>query len=46
MIREVIEGSKGRQLVYVAPEGDVIIAVDWAQACTSIAQRACTKETL
>jgi tRNA A-37 threonylcarbamoyl transferase component Bud32 len=31
--REVIKGSRGRQLVYVAPDGDVIMDVDWQGLC-------------
>lgn len=42
--REVIKGSRGRRLVYVAPEGDVIRDVDWAGLCGPDAQLALTKE--
>jgi tRNA A-37 threonylcarbamoyl transferase component Bud32 len=31
--KRVIKGSGGRQLVYVAPHGDVIMDVDWEQLC-------------
>ncbi len=31
--RGVIKGSRGRQLVYVAPDGDVIRDVDWPGLC-------------
>ena len=33
IIRNVVRGSKGRELVYVAPQGDVIMDVDWEQSC-------------
>lgn len=33
IIKEVIKGSRGRQLVYVAPHGDVIMDVDWEGLC-------------
>jgi hypothetical protein len=32
-MREVIKGSRGRRLVYVAPEGNVIRDVDWKGLC-------------
>ena len=44
IMREVIKGSRDRQLVYVAPDGDVIRDVDWEGFCRSDAQRALTKE--
>ncbi|MCJ7548005.1 MAG: hypothetical protein MUP30_14525 [Deltaproteobacteria bacterium] len=42
--RAVIKGSKGRQLVYVAPDGDVIRDVDWEGLCGSDLQVALPKE--
>jgi tRNA A-37 threonylcarbamoyl transferase component Bud32 len=33
IIKEVIKGSKGRKLVYVAPDGAVIRDVDWEGLC-------------
>jgi tRNA A-37 threonylcarbamoyl transferase component Bud32 len=33
IMREVIKGSRGRRLVYVAPDGDVIMDVDWQGLC-------------
>jgi tRNA A-37 threonylcarbamoyl transferase component Bud32 len=33
IIRSVVRGSKGRELVYVTPQGDVIMDVDWEQSC-------------
>jgi tRNA A-37 threonylcarbamoyl transferase component Bud32 len=33
IMREVIKGSRGRRLVYVAPEGNVIRDVDWEGLC-------------
>jgi phosphomevalonate kinase len=44
LARGVIEKSKGRQLVYVAPHGDVIMDVDWEGLCGPDAQLALTKE--
>jgi tRNA A-37 threonylcarbamoyl transferase component Bud32 len=44
LARGVIEGSKGRPLVYVAPHGDVIMDVDWEGLCGPDAQLALTKE--
>ncbi|MCJ7662706.1 MAG: hypothetical protein MUO24_00530 [Desulfobacterales bacterium] len=44
LARRVIEGSKGRRLVYVAPHGDVIMDVDWEGLCGPDAQLALTKE--
>jgi tRNA A-37 threonylcarbamoyl transferase component Bud32 len=40
--RGVIKGSRGRRLVYVAPDGDVIMDVDWERACGSGSQRPLT----
>jgi tRNA A-37 threonylcarbamoyl transferase component Bud32 len=42
--REVIKGSRGRQLVYVAPEGDVVVGVDWQELCGPDVQAALPKE--
>jgi tRNA A-37 threonylcarbamoyl transferase component Bud32 len=42
--RAVIKGSKGRRLVYVAPEGDVINDVDWEGLCGPDLRRALSKE--
>jgi tRNA A-37 threonylcarbamoyl transferase component Bud32 len=42
--KRVIKGSKGRQLVYVAPDGDVIMDVDWQGLCKSDSQLALTEE--
>jgi tRNA A-37 threonylcarbamoyl transferase component Bud32 len=33
IIRNVVRGSTGRELVYVTPQGDVIMDVDWEQSC-------------
>jgi hypothetical protein len=33
ILQNVIRGSRGRELVYVSPEGDVIMAVDWEKMC-------------
>jgi tRNA A-37 threonylcarbamoyl transferase component Bud32 len=33
IIRSVVRGSKGRELVYVTPKGDVIMDVDWDKSC-------------
>jgi tRNA A-37 threonylcarbamoyl transferase component Bud32 len=33
IIQSVVRGSKGRELVYVTPEGDVIKDVDWEGSC-------------
>jgi len=44
IMHRVIKGSRGRQLVYVAPHGDVIMDVDWEGLCGSDAQLALTKE--
>ncbi len=42
--RKVIQGSRGRQLVYVAPDGDVIMDVDWQGLCGPDVQLALPKE--
>jgi tRNA A-37 threonylcarbamoyl transferase component Bud32 len=42
--RAVIKGSKGRQLVYVAPDGDVIMDVDWEGLCGPDVRLALPKE--
>jgi hypothetical protein len=44
IMRAVIKGSKGRQLVYVAPDGDVIMDVDWQGLCGPDVQLALPKE--
>lgn len=33
ILKRVISGSTGRELVYVSPEGDVIREVDWEKVC-------------
>jgi hypothetical protein len=33
IIRSVIRGSTGRELVYVTPDGDVIMEIDWEKSC-------------
>jgi serine/threonine protein kinase len=33
VIGSVVRGSRGRELVYVAPEGDVIMEIDWEGLC-------------
>lgn len=42
--RGVIKGSRGRRLVYVAPEGDVIRDVDWEGLCAPELEVALPKE--
>jgi serine/threonine protein kinase len=42
--RGVIKGSRGRRLVYVAPDGDVIMDVDWEGLCAPELQVALPKE--
>jgi tRNA A-37 threonylcarbamoyl transferase component Bud32 len=44
IMRKVIKGSRGRRLVYVAPEGDVVMDVDWEALCGPDTQLALTKE--
>jgi hypothetical protein len=46
MVRSVIKGSRGRELVYVTPEGDVIMDVDWEQSCTLATQVSPAKKKL
>jgi hypothetical protein len=43
---KVIKGSRGRQLVYVAPEGDVVRDVDWQGLCGPDIQVALSKENV
>lgn len=49
-IREIISavsrGSRGRQLVYVDPQGDVIMDVAWEKTCASCCEPALSKEDL
>jgi hypothetical protein len=33
ILQNVIRGSRGRELVYVSPEGDAIMDVDWEKVC-------------
>ena len=35
ILSEVIRGSQGRKLVYISPEGDVVMEVDWEKACST-----------
>jgi serine/threonine protein kinase len=42
--RRVIKGSRGRRLVYVSPEGDVIRDVDWEGLCAPELEVALPKE--
>jgi serine/threonine protein kinase len=42
--KKVIRGSRGRQLVYVAPDGNVISDVDWQGLCGPDLQAALSKE--
>jgi tRNA A-37 threonylcarbamoyl transferase component Bud32 len=45
--KKVIRGSRGKRLVYVAPEGDVMMDVDWEDLCRlSGAQLPLAKEDL
>ncbi len=44
IMRKVIQGSKGRRLVYVAPDGEVIKDVDWEELCGPDVQVALPKE--
>ena len=44
IMRAVIKDSRGRQLVYVAPHGDVIRDVDWQGLCGPDVQIALPKE--
>jgi hypothetical protein len=43
---KVIKSSKGRQLVYVTPGGDVIMDVDWEKSCALATQASPTKKKL
>jgi tRNA A-37 threonylcarbamoyl transferase component Bud32 len=42
--KRVIKGSRGRQLVYVAPGGDVIMDVDWQGLCEQVLPVVLSKE--
>ena len=44
IIRSVIRGSRGRELVYVTPQGDVIMDVDWDKSCTLAPQGSLVKK--
>jgi tRNA A-37 threonylcarbamoyl transferase component Bud32 len=44
IILSVVKGSKGRELVYVTPKGDVIMAVDWEQSCALTSPRPLAKK--
>ena len=44
IIQGVIKGSQGRQLVYVAPSGDVVRDVDWEGACKAAGELALCEE--
>jgi tRNA A-37 threonylcarbamoyl transferase component Bud32 len=46
VIRGVIKGSKGRELVYCSPEGDVVMDVDWERSCALTAPTPFAKEEL
>lgn len=46
IIQGVIRGSRGRALVYVSPEGDVIMDVDWEKLCASASQAPLAKQEL
>ena len=46
LVRSVIKGSKGRELVYVTPKGDMIMAVDWEQSCALTSPRPLAKKEL
>ncbi|MBW2039427.1 MAG: hypothetical protein JRI46_07520 [Deltaproteobacteria bacterium] len=35
ILPKVIRGSKGRELVYVSSEGDVVMEVNWEKVCTA-----------
>jgi tRNA A-37 threonylcarbamoyl transferase component Bud32 len=35
IVQRVIKGSRGKRLVYVAPEGDRMMDVDWEELCRS-----------
>jgi hypothetical protein len=42
--QRVIKGSRGKQLVYVAPGGDVIMDVDWQGLCEPVLPVVLSKE--
>ena len=44
--RRVIRGSRGRALVYVTPDGDVITAVDWEHSCALATRSSLAKQDL
>jgi len=46
IIRSVVRGSRGRELVYVTPEGDVIMEVDWEKSCALASQASFAKKEL
>ena len=46
IMQKVINSSRGRLLVYVAPDGDVIMDVDWEKACASGFEPSRSKEDL
>jgi tRNA A-37 threonylcarbamoyl transferase component Bud32 len=46
IVRSVIRGSRGRELVYVTPEGDVIMDVDWEKSCALATQASLAKKEL
>jgi len=46
IMHKVINGSRGRQLVYVVPQGDVIRDVDWKKVCASGFGSSLSKEDL
>jgi serine/threonine protein kinase len=46
IVRSVIKGSKGRELVYVTPKGDMIMAVDWEKSCALTSPRPLAKKEL
>jgi tRNA A-37 threonylcarbamoyl transferase component Bud32 len=46
IIQKVIKGSRGRELVYVTREGDVIMAVDWEESCALSSRSSLAKKEL
>jgi tRNA A-37 threonylcarbamoyl transferase component Bud32 len=46
IIRSVIRGSRERELVYVTPEGDVTMDVDWGKSCSLASQVSLAKKEL
>jgi tRNA A-37 threonylcarbamoyl transferase component Bud32 len=44
IIGSVVRGSRGRELVYVTPEGDVIMEVDWEKSCALASQASLAKK--